>query len=92
MASRISRIQATRGTSPSRESKLERFERLAEKRVTEALHRLRLVGNLSNRANYAYEDEHVKQIVDVLENELKQLKTRFRQEDASVGVRFLFRK
>ena len=76
----------------SRESKLQRFERLAQKRVTEALHRLRLVGNLSNRANYEYSDDHVKQIIEALEAELKQLKNRFRQEGGGAGQNFSFKR
>jgi uncharacterized protein YeeX (DUF496 family) len=79
-------------TRASRESKLQRFERLAQKRVTEALRRLRLVGNLSNRANYEYSDDHVKQITEALETELKELKNRFRQEGAGAGHTFSFRK
>ena len=76
----------------SRETKTQRFERLAEKRVTEAIRRLRLVGNLSNRATYQYSNEHVKQIIDVLEIELKKLKSRFHQEGAGGGEGFSFRK
>jgi hypothetical protein len=79
-------------TSASRESKLQRFERLAQRRVTEALRRLRLVGNLSNRANYEYSDDHVKQLTEALEAELKQLKNRFRQEGGGAGESFSFRK
>jgi uncharacterized protein YeeX (DUF496 family) len=76
----------------ARESKLQRFERLAQKRVTEALRRLRLVGNLSNRANYDYSDDHIKQLLDALEAELKQLRNRFRQEGAGGGHTFSFKK
>jgi len=75
-----------------RESKLQRFERLGQKRMTEALRRLRLVGNLSNRSNYDYTEDHVKQILDALESEVKQLRTRFRQEGSGVGHTFSFRK
>jgi hypothetical protein len=57
-----------------------RFERLASKRVTAALHRIRLVGNLANRRVYAYSDDHVRQIFEALEVEIKQAKGRFRQE------------
>jgi hypothetical protein len=81
-----------RMTRSPRESKLQRFERLAQKRVTEALRRLRLVGNLSNRANYEYSDDHVKQLTEALETELKELKNRFRQEGAGTGHTFSFRK
>ncbi|MDP2319732.1 MAG: hypothetical protein Q8O42_10390 [Acidobacteriota bacterium] len=76
----------------SRESKLQRFERLAEKRVTEVLRRLRLVGNLANRANYEYSDDQVRQITDALDAELRQLKSRFRSDGAVAGSSFSFKK
>jgi len=74
------------------ETKTERFERLAERRTTEALRILRLVGNLSNRSNYEYNDEHVRQLFDALDAEIKQLKARFRQEGASANHTFSFKK
>ncbi len=79
----------SRGT---RESKLDRFERLAQRRITETLRHLRLVGNLANRSNYDYTDEHVRQLLDVLEGELRQLKMRFRQEGTTGKQTFVFRK
>jgi hypothetical protein len=78
--------------SPNRESKLQRFERLAQRRVTETLRCLRLVGNLSNRGNYEYTEEHVRQITDALDAEFKQMKQRFRQEGTTGGNTFSFRK
>ncbi len=73
-------------------SKIERFERLAEKRVTDALRALRLVGNLANRRNYAYTAEHVKQIQDVLEGGLREVKMKFREEAGEPERGFSFRK
>ena len=73
-------------------SKLSRFERLAERRVAETLHRLRLIGNLSNRHNYDYTDNHVQQILDALDVAMRQLKQRFRQEEGPGGESFSFRK
>ncbi len=72
--------------------KANRFERLAERRVTETIKKLRLVGNLSNRHNYSYTEEHVKQIVDALESELRQVKARFRQETGVQAQAFSFRR
>lgn len=72
--------------------KASRFERLAERRVTEALRKMRLIGNLANRRNYAYTDEHVKQIVEALGFELRQVKAKFRQETTSHEEAFSFRK
>lgn len=54
-----------------------KFERLAEKRLTETIKKLRLVGNLANRHNYSYTDEHVKQIFDALDSEIRTLRQRF---------------
>lgn len=79
-------------SAANRESKRQRFERLAQKRVTEALRRLRLVGNLANRANYDYSEEHVRQILDALDVEFKQLKGRFRHDGGTTGDTFAFKK
>ncbi len=73
-------------------SKLGRFERLAERRVSETLRRLRLVGNLSNRHNYEYSEDHVRQILDALDAGMRQLKQRFRNEGNASGETFSFRK
>jgi hypothetical protein len=69
-----------------------RFERLAERRVTETIKKMRLVANLSNRNNYSYTEEHAKQILDALEAELRQVKARFRQETSQQSNGFSFRK
>ena len=74
------------------DDKAARFQRLAERRVTETIRKMRLVGNLANRHNYAYTDEHVKQILDALESELRQVRSRFRQEYSSQTPGFSFKK
>jgi len=74
------------------EKKLESFERLAEKRVTEALKKLRLVGNLANKRNYRYTGEHARQIMDALETELKRLKALFKDEARQDAGSFSFKK
>ncbi len=72
--------------------KARRFERLAERRVTEVLRKMRLIGNLANKRNYTYTEEHAKQILDALETELRQVKARFRQETGGQSQGFSFRK
>lgn len=72
--------------------KASRFERLAERRVSETLKKMRLIGNLANRHNYSYTEEHVKQILDALESELKQVKARFRREASSQSHGFSFKR
>ncbi len=71
-------------------AKLKNFERLAVRRVNEVIKKLHLIGNLANRNNYSYTDEHVKQVMDVVELEVKQLKGKFKGESAKDEV-FSFR-
>ena len=61
--------------------KREKFVELAEKRMTRALKDMRLVGNLSNRNNYSYTDSDVQKIVSTLEQEVKNLKSKFSSDD-----------
>ena len=79
-------------SSDSATRKADRFERLAEKRVTEVVKKMRLVANLSNRRNYMYTEEHVRQILDALEAEMRLVKAKFRQETAVQSQGFSFRK
>jgi len=55
-----------------------KFVELANKRVTKAIKDIRLVGNLSNRRAYKYEDADAKKIIRALQSELDVLKARFR--------------
>lgn len=58
-----------------------KFIELANKRVTKAIKDIRLVGNLSNRRAYKYEDADAKKIIRALQRELDVLKARFRGDD-----------
>jgi hypothetical protein len=78
--------------SESASRKADRFEHLAERRVTEVVKKMRLVGNLANRRNYSYTEEHVKQILEALEGEMRLVKAKFRQETATQSQGFSFRK
>lgn len=73
------------------ESKAERFERLAQRRVTNAVRQLRLIGNLSHRGNYEYTDEHVRQVFDALDAEMRHLRKRFQQQDSPSPRVFAFK-
>lgn len=59
--------------------KRQKFEELAEKRVNKAIKDLRLIGNLSNKNNYTFEDRDVRKILKALEEEMKALRARFAQ-------------
>lgn len=68
---------------------LEKFEELGEKRMNEAIKKIRLIGNLSNRNNYDYTDEHVKAIISTLESEIQSLKNKFKKEqDPEISFKF----
>ncbi|MFJ7678633.1 hypothetical protein ACIQXQ_11395 [Peribacillus sp. NPDC097198] len=72
--------------------KMDKFEELAEKRVSDTLKKLQLIGNLANKNNYEYTDAHVKQIIDTLESEIKTLKNRFIEENKERKTEFKFHK
>ena len=55
----------------------EKFVSLAEKRTNNALRHIRLIGNLSNKGNYSYEERDFVKIVSVLNNEIKTMRDRF---------------
>ena len=79
-------------TQDAKSDKTLRFERLAERRVTEAVKKMRLIANLANKRNYTYTEVHVKQILEALEDEIRQVKAKFRQEISSQAQGFSFRK
>ncbi len=64
--------------------KREKFVELAEKRVTRAIKDLRLIGNLSNKNNYAYTESDIQKITSSLEQEVKNLKMKFSSDDGKV--------
>ena len=74
------------------ETKQQKFERLAERRVSELIERVRLVGNLSDRRNYEYKTDHVKLIFEAIESEIKAAKVKFKQVDEEKKATFSFEK
>jgi hypothetical protein len=64
------------------------FVRLAEARVTKALKSIRVIGNLSNKANYEYSDQDIGRIINALQGEITTLKSRFKNKGNSETVEF----
>jgi hypothetical protein len=64
-------------------AKRENFVRLAEARVSRALNSIRVIGNLSNRSNYEYDEQDVKKIIKTLQDEVAKVKM---QLEAKSGV------
>jgi hypothetical protein len=73
------------------EEKLQRFERVAEKRASDLIRRIRLLGNLSNRSNYTYTERHVRHMFSAIERELKLARSRFDGVSGSQAAPFTFR-
>ena len=71
-----------------KESKEERFQRLAEARVNKIIPMIRLLGNLSNKCIYAYTRHQVEQIFTALQLELVKAKMRFLQPQGKRNKRF----
>lgn len=62
-----------------------KFKELAEKRVNRALDAIRLIGNLSNRQNYSYDDGQVRKIVKALRDAIGEVETRFGSNSSQGG-------
>ena len=58
-------------------TKKDRFQRLAEPRVTNVLKTLRILGNLSNSSNYQYSNEEVVKIFKVIREQLDLVEKKF---------------
>lgn len=69
-------------------NKRQKFVNLAEKRTSNALHAIRVIGNLANKSNYEYTDADIKRITKTLEQEVKDLKTRFENSGAKSRPEF----
>lgn len=70
------------------EERREKFVNLAEKRTTNAIKHIRLIGNLSNKGNYSFEDKDVAKIVHTLTSEVKAMKERFSSEGGNSKPEF----
>ncbi len=59
--------------------KRERFVKIAENRTNKIIDMIKLLGNCSNKNNYSYNEEDVKQIFSAIDQELKIAKTKFQE-------------
>jgi len=64
------------------------FIRLAEARVTKALKAIKVVGNLSNKANYEYTDQDIQKIINALQAEISTLRSRFKNKGTGENIEF----
>lgn len=69
-------------------NKQKKFIELAEKRVNKALKQLQLIGNLSNKRNYEYNQEDYKKIFRAIDGEVKSMKQKFIDADKDDKSKF----
>jgi len=63
---------------PRKESKEEKFKRLAEPRVNNALDKIRLIGNLAS-SQYSFTNEQVEKIIESLSTATAELEDKFQK-------------
>lgn len=59
------------------ETAKDRFKRLAAQRTNSVLHRLKVLGNCSNRSAYEYSEEDVAKIFSEIERAVRETKAKF---------------
>jgi hypothetical protein len=66
----------------SRRDRKAKFIELANKRVNKTIKDIRLVGNLSNRSVYSYDEQQARRIIRALQKELDIVKAKFTGSDS----------
>ena len=69
-----------------------KFEELAEKRTNKIIENLELIGNLSNKKNYIYEDSQPQEIFRAIKRALKDAEEKFKQPESPKSRKFSFNK
>ncbi len=59
--------------------KRDRFVKIAENRTNKIISMIKLLGNCSNKNNYTYNENDVRQIFNAIDDELKLAKARFNE-------------
>jgi len=60
------------------ETNRERFKRIATQRTNNILERIRILGNCANTNFYEYNEEDVNKIFNIIDQELKDVKGKFK--------------
>ena len=62
----------------NKETRSERFRRLAEKRTNAVIRNIRILGNCSNKSSYEYTKGEIEKIFNAIYSELREAKARFK--------------
>lgn len=60
-----------------KETRNERFKRVASKRTNDVLNKIRILGNCANKSGYTYSPEEVNKIFYTVEKALKEARGKF---------------
>lgn len=66
-----------------KETKREKFIRLAENRVNSTIKEINLIGNLANKSNYDYTKDDVDKIIKTLKKSVSDLESKFSSKNRS---------
>lgn len=72
----------------SKESRREKFVRIAEARTNKIINMIQLLGNCSNLSQYEYTQKDVDKIFKAIQMELDESKKRFSRQDCQKGTKF----
>ena len=64
-----------------KETRRDRFKRIAKRRTNDILDNLRILGNCSNRLNYDYSDEEIEEIFRAIEDAVCKTKQMFKTKE-----------
>lgn len=67
----------------NQEQKQEAFKRLAAKRTNAVINKIRILGHCSNPWQYEYSEEDVKKIFKAVDDELRAIKSKFKNTERS---------
>lgn len=70
------------------ETDREKFVRLATARVNKAIKSIQIIGNLSNKSNYSYEESDVEKIFRALTTEVKVCRQKFESSNSQIDNQF----
>ena len=71
-----------------KESKREKFVRLAEARTNIIIDMIQLLGNCSNQSQYEYTQKDVNKIFNAIQTELDMARKRYSKQDSQKGTKF----
>lgn len=71
-----------------KETKREKFVRLAEARTNKIIDMIQLLGNCSNLATYEYTSQDVDKIFSAIESELREAKKKFAKPEVNRNTKF----